>query len=33
MFAFQNHNTLEFSFPTIDEDSEYIEETREVEIE
>ena len=29
----QNHNTLEFSFPTIDEDSEYIEETREVEIE
>ena len=33
MFVFQNYNTLEFSFPTIDEDSEYIEEMREVEIE
>ena len=33
IFVFQNHNTSESSFPTIDEDSEYIEETREVEIE
>ena len=33
MVIFWNHNTLELFFPTIDEDSEYIEEAREVEIE